>query len=405
MVTDSPRPASAGELRWLQDELAAWQSRGVLDAGQVATISGGYRTVAATRHFSLGRLMLALGSTFVGVGLIWLVAANLDQLSPLTRFGVVAGFWLLFLVGGEVLAARGGSTPVVGALRLLAVLVLGATIFQAAQSLQVPAYEPALLGWWAAGAFVLAYAVRSLPALLVAVPVGVTWFVWQVLDTRGSALAGILAVGLLAVGCVALAALHDRWTPHFATTWRFVGVVGCLATLFAAALPFVTTEDFSWDVTLVAGLVAVVLLVGAAVVRAEGRARLEPLGAAGVLAVSALLVAWEAGRSATAVGAEDWLHALVSVGVYVLVAVGVAALGILRESAFLTVAATGALVVFTTVQSFAVFAQIIQGAWLFVVLGAIFLGTGVLFDHARRELAATLDDTPPTGGPTRGAAR
>jgi hypothetical protein len=42
--------------------------------------------------------------------------------------------------------------------------------------------------------------------------------------------------------------------------------------------------------------------------------------------------------------------------------------------------------VFTTFQSFAVFAQIIEGAWLFVVLGLVFLGSGYLFDRARREL-------------------
>jgi hypothetical protein len=47
--------------------------------------------------------------------------------------------------------------------------------------------------------------------------------------------------------------------------------------------------------------------------------------------------------------------------------------------------------VFTTFQSFAVFAPIIEGAWLFVVLGLIFLGTGFTFDRARRHLAAALE--------------
>ena len=35
---------------------------------------------------------------------------------------------------------------------------------------------------------------------------------------------------------------------------------------------------------------------------------------------------------------------------------------------------TALVVLFTTFQSFAVFAEIIQGAWLFLVLGLIFLG-------------------------------
>ena len=56
----------------------------------------------------------------------------------------------------------------------------------------------------------------------------------------------------------------------------------------------------------------------------------------------------------------------------------------------LTFLATAALVVFTTVQSFAVFGEIVQGAWLFVLLGVIFVGTGWLADRARRELARSL---------------
>jgi len=75
----------------------------------------------------------------------------------------------------------------------------------------------------------------------------------------------------------------------------------------------------------------------------------------------------------------------------VAVAVGVAVLGVLHNSWRLPALATLGLVVFTTVQSFAVFAPIIQGAWLFVALGLVFLGTGYLFDRARRELAANLE--------------
>lgn len=101
------------------------------------------------------------------------------------------------------------------------------------------------------------------------------------------------------------------------------------------------------------------------------------------------------------VSLEGWLHAIVSVGVYLVVAVAVAALGTLRDNPLLTWMAMLALVIFTTFQSFAVFAAIIQGAWLFMVLGVIFLGTGFLFDRARRGLAATLEAPEPTKGADR----
>jgi uncharacterized membrane protein len=85
-------------------------------------------------------------------------------------------------------------------------------------------------------------------------------------------------------------------------------------------------------------------------------------------------------------------NAAVSVVVYVVVAVGVAVVGALRESWRLTALATTALVVFTTVQSFSVFAQLLEGAWLFVALGLVFLGTGFGFDRARRRLVAAVTD-------------
>ena len=64
----------------------------------------------------------------------------------------------------------------------------------------------------------------------------------------------------------------------------------------------------------------------------------------------------------------------------------------LRDSKRLTFIATAALVVFTTFQAFAVFAAIVQGAWLFVLLGLVFVGTGWLADRARRQLARSLAD-------------
>ena len=109
----------------------------------------------------------------------------------------------------------------------------------------------------------------------------------------------------------------------------------------------------------------------------------------GVAAVA--LAAWETSTDLDAVGAVEWAHAAVSVTAYVAAAIGIALLGTKHDSWRLTALATGALVVFTTFQSFAVFAPIIEGAWLFVVLGLIFLGTGFTFDRARRRLAAALE--------------
>ena len=123
-----------------------------------------------------------------------------------------------------------------------------------------------------------------------------------------------------------------------------------------------------------------------------GETRFEVLGAVAAAAGAVGLVLWDAGGSTTRSPDADVAQAAVSVVVYVLVAVGVAVVGALRESWRLTALATAALVVFTTVQSFAVFAQILEGAWLFVALGVVFLGTGFGFDRARRRLVAVVTD-------------
>ena len=236
-----------------------------------------------------------------------------------------------------------------------------------------------------------AYAVRSAGPLLVGQLTGLAWFVWVVVEAAPSGLTVVLALLAAAALATGLAAVHTRFLTEFSDSWREIGAVLALAGLFAAALPLVTPDDFGWNGWLVAGTAVAVLAVVAGVVLATGRDRLEPLAAIGVAALAVLLVVWDTGSDTTVLTAADWLHAVVSVGVYVVVAVGVAVLGTLRDRWQLTATATAALVVFTTFQSFAVFAQIIQGAWLFVVLGLVFLVTGVLFDRARRQLAAALE--------------
>jgi uncharacterized membrane protein len=395
---DRPRtthPATGSQLDWLATQLALWQSEGLIDPDQAESIIGRYH---AERRLPVARLLLTLGAVFVGVGVIWLVAANLSGLSPAARFATVSLFWLGCLCLGEVLAARRGnaarawtSSALVGAVRLMAALGFGAVVFQAAQSLQVPAYEPALVGCWALGALVQAYAVRAVMPLVVAILAGTTWFLWQVLAAAESGLAVVLCLMTAGVLGVAVAALHGRWSRELGPPWREVGAAFVLGGLFVAALPDVDAKDFAWTTTLVVVVTLAGALAVAAVVVAPGESRLEVLGAAAAAAAAVGLVLWDAGGDdrVTAGGVAGTALGIVA---YVLVTVGVAVVGALRDSWRLTALATLALVVFTTVQSFSVFARILEGAWLFVAVGLVFLGTGLGFDRARRRLVDAVAD-------------
>lgn len=387
------RPVPPRQLAWLRSEVADWTSQGIIDQAQADRISARYAPGDHTR-FSIGRVLLSLGGGFVGIGLIWLVAANLDALSPLARFVAVCLIWLAFLVGGEVLASRKASAPLVGAVRLLAALAVGAVLFQAAQSLQVPAFEPRLLGLWAAAALLHGYLTRAYLPFLVGVASGLGWWFTQPLWDEPTGLTVVMLFGTGAVLAAGLAVLHDGRLDAFARTWRTVGAGMALLAMFVAAIPDIGDDGIAWSSWLVVVLVAGAVSTAAAVVTRPGTRSLEPLGAIVVVVVATLIGLWTTGTDTSEIDTADWLHAAVSVLAYVLLAVALVALGTVRDHSSLTAMAMVGLVVFTTFQSFAVFAPIVTGAWLFVVLGTVFLGTGFLVDRARRGLAQVLDDSP-----------
>jgi uncharacterized membrane protein len=384
-------PVTPAQLHWLEGELAHWQADGLVAAETADLIRERY---VASRRFTLARIVLTLGACFVGLGLVWLVAANLDVMSPLTRFLLMVAIWLALVVVAEVLAASGArhgdtASPVVGAVRLLAAGAFGAVVFQAAQSLQVPAYEPVLVGVWGLGALLWAYAVRGVAPLVLAVGLLALWFGWQVAGAGGGVFVVATAIATVALAAVAVGVwhLHTGWRD-LAAPWREIGALLAMVALFVAALPY-AWGDPEADVVLLVGLGIAVVVAGVAFVRGDRLDRLEVGLAALALALTAGLSLWR--FDADVVDTADlpagaWLRAVLSVVAYLVVASGYAVLGGMRDSGRLTWLSTAALVVFVTVQAFAVFAPIVSGAALFLIVGVVLLGTGVLADRGRRRL-------------------
>jgi uncharacterized membrane protein len=377
----APRPVSPGQLAWLTREVRQWTRDGVVTSGQGDVILDSYRAV---RRWSLAALGLWLGAAFVGVGVIWLVAANLDRIAPLGRFVTVAVLWLGAVALAEVLARRIRTrrSPVVGGVRGLAALLYGAVVMQAAQSLQVPAWDATLIGIWAFGALLYAYAARGLAPLVIGILLGSTWLVWTLAEQAESPFGVLLAFGALGAGGFGLARLHHGSTSGFAATWRITGAAGALVALFVAAIPWdQDLRDAGWE-----GWAAIGVGVALAAAAAMRSRRLDLVeAAAGVLAlVPAIAIATWSSHADDGIGTADWGRAIVAVVVFVGVAAAVAAIGVLRDEPHLTWLAVLGLAVFTTVQAFAVFAEIITGAWLFVALGVVFAAPRWVADHGRR---------------------
>jgi uncharacterized membrane protein len=387
------RPATPAQLQWLSREVEQWRAEGLVDEPTAAAIRDRY---VARHRVTLARIVLTLGAIFVGLGLIWFVASNLDQMSPLTRFLLMVAVWVGLVVAAELLARRRDRlgtvpSPVLGAVRLLAAAAYGAVVYQGAQSLQASTSGPLLVGVWAAGALVYAYAVRGLSPLVLGIGLGAFWFVWTVLDAEESMFSGATAIGVAGVAAVGVGVLHTlgRRAPDWATfgiPWREIGAGLVLLGLFVAALP-PDGDRGTGALVLWVGLgVALALAVGAMAV--GGRTdRLEAGLALAALAAAVGLSLWSFGGDRLEdLTAGDWARALVAVVVYLLVTSGYALIGGMRDSARLTWAATAALVIFTTVQATAVFSEILSGAALFILVGVVLLGTGILADRGRRRL-------------------
>lgn len=404
------RTVPPSRLRWLQAELADWQEDGLLTPQAAAAIRGRY--VAGTRSALLS-LVVGLGAAFLAVGLLWLVAVNLERFAPGVRFGAVVALWLGLAVLGQVLAPRNpaspghGTTPTLASVcRLLAAAAFGAVIFQAAQSLQVPAYEPRLVGAWALGALVYAYVVNSRGALAVALGATAVWFGWFVGERAGSLPVGIAMVLAGAVVATGLALAHPRrlaaGRPDVVEGWRLLGAAVALAGLFVGSFPIEQGQAMHWPVELIVLLVLAAVMSALAVGtarrgagtddRGSGHGVLGPVGQ--VAAVVAMLGAgwglalWRPAMPASPADltAANWAHTAVTVVVFVAAAAWFAALGAAHESPVLTGVALAALVVFTTWQSFAVFAPIISGATLFLAVGAVMVGAGLAAERLRRTL-------------------
>jgi hypothetical protein len=204
----------------------------------------------------------------------------------------------------------------------------------------------------------------------------------------------VLPILLAGVIAAAVAVLHATRWPHatFARPWRENSAVLLLLGLFVAAFPSVDLDGFTWSLPAVLGVVVAVLVVAAAAMGSEGRDRLEALAPVVAVLAGVLLVLWEPPEVVSgAVGLEGYASAFLSVAVYLVAAGWYAVLGVMRDSTRLTTLATAALVLFTTVQSFAVFAPIITGATLFLVLGVVLVASGYLFDRGRRRLVANFE--------------
>ena len=90
-------------LDWLTEELSTWQRDGLVSPEAAEQIRARY---SASRRVPFTQVVLGLGGAFVAVGVIWLIAANLDRIPPPARLAAVVALWLGLVAAAEALARR-----------------------------------------------------------------------------------------------------------------------------------------------------------------------------------------------------------------------------------------------------------------------------------------------------------
>lgn len=389
------RRVSPSQLGWLEAELSDWQRDGLIDERTAARIRDGYQV---RRRFSLMTVWITLGSCFFGAGLIWLVAANLDRFSPLGRFILVVAIWITLTLVVEWFAGRhprAGSPGRVAAraLRLLPAAGYGAVVFQAAQSLQVPAFAPVLVLVWALGTLAYAYLVKGPTPLVLGVVLLAFWAVWFPLDHADD---GGPQIALAAAGAafIALGALQPRlgW-PGATAPWRELGLLGVLLGLFIACFP--SGIPASWTGPTLLWMVTALVLAGAGALLGGTEDRWTLLLGVAALGFSVLFTLWPVPEGVSLQDAPPSLYLRVGAAVllYLATATATAVLGALVDSQRITILAGVMLTLFTTLQAFAVFAPILSGAVLFLTLGLILIALGWAAERGRRRLFPRLRRT------------
>jgi len=381
----------ARRLEWLEGELGRWEGDGLLAPGARERIARSYTASARVRIVGL---LLGLGAALLGAGLVWLIAANveLDELGPLARFAGVAALWLALVALGEAAARGERLAPLAGPVRGLAVLAYGGAIFQAAQSLQVPAYEPLLLAGWALGGLLYAYATGSAAALVPAIVVGAGWYAFALGERSDDGGAFVAGLALAVPVCLAAAAVHARGgeRTRFGTSWRALAALAGLVALFTAALPEAAEGGLGFTTPLALGIAAALTAAVAGVALGAPERRDEVLAGAGAAAAALALLALAPAELA-GFGEEDPTGAqagytLLAVLVFLAWAIAVAVAGAAREAPGLTNLAFAGLMLFVAVQSFGLIAAIVSGAALLLAVGALLVGLGLALDRGRRRL-------------------
>lgn len=178
------RGISDKQRTWLADQLADWQSIGLLSAEQAGPILELYETAGeqADRQRSMALLVLmGVAAFLVALGLLLLVGYNWNALPDAVKLVMIFGVIFGTHAGGFHLRFWRSSMVLSEVVFLLACLFYGAGIFLVAQIFNLNAHYPDGIWWWAVGVLPFALCMDTLVLHILLVSLLAIWCGMEIL--------------------------------------------------------------------------------------------------------------------------------------------------------------------------------------------------------------------------------
>jgi len=212
--------------RWLHEQLAAWQSAGLIDSAQAEALAARHPLPEAGRAW--GQIIFsAIGAVVAGLGIVLFFAYNWEAIPKFAKLALVFGA-IAAAHGAGIWAGRRQPHLAEG-LHALGTMLFGAGIWLVAQAYHIDEHYPNGLLLWSLGALALAWALPSLAqGLMAALLIGL-WAGFEAFEfERGVYWAPVL---------VALGLLPLAWLMR-SRVLMFFALAALYAVLFLSTVPY-----------------------------------------------------------------------------------------------------------------------------------------------------------------------
>ncbi len=191
--------------RRLDRDLARWREQGWISAEAVASIR--QDVASRSRSLELAPVLGILGAVLIGFGAMSFVAAHWNEMARLLRLALIfAGLFGAYGIAGALFDRN--HTAFAHAAILVGVALFGAGIMLIAQMFHISGHAPDAVLTWALGALLAGVALRSNPALALAMLLMGLWSAWEMGDSGR-----VHWLFLIGWSAVAAGMLWRRWVP------------------------------------------------------------------------------------------------------------------------------------------------------------------------------------------------